>query len=74
MAGSRTGTPTIIKLVRKICKLHANYGASNLSALTSPEFAAAVVALTVACSAFESLDNYPGEIDYTTPGGPEDII
>lgn len=73
MAGSRTGTPSIIKLVRKICKIHSQYGASNLSALTSPEFAAAVVALTVACGVFESLDNYPGEIDFTTPFGVEDI-
>lgn len=72
MAGSRTGTPTIIRLSRKICKLVANYGASNLAASTSSEFATAVVALTVACAAFEAADNFPAQIDRVNPAGPED--
>jgi len=72
MAGSRTGTPSIIHLVRKICRLKANFGAADLSAATSPEFAAAVTALTVACAVFESLDNFPAQIDRVAPDGPED--
>jgi hypothetical protein len=72
MAGSRTGTPSIIHLSRKICRLKANFGASDLSAATSPEFAAAVLALTVACAAFEALDNFPAQIDRVHPNGPED--
>jgi hypothetical protein len=72
MAGSRTGTPSIIRYSRKICKLKAQWGAANLSSATSPEFAAAVTALTIACAAFEALDNYPAQIDRIAPDGPED--
>jgi hypothetical protein len=72
MAGSRTGTPTIIKLARKICRLKSNLGASNLEAATSTEFAAAVLALQIACIAFEAADNYPAQIDRVNPAGPED--
>lgn len=72
MAGTRTGTPTIIKLVRRICKLKAVWGASDLAAATTPEFAAAVGVLQVACAAFEALDDFPAQIDRTAPFGPED--
>lgn len=72
MAGSRTGTPSIIKLARKICKLKANFGASNLRVATSADFDDAVTALTLACAAFEALDNFPAEIDRVNPAGPED--
>ena len=67
MAGSRTGTPTIIKLARRICKLKGIWGAQNLAARTTPEFAAAVDALQTACLAFEALDDFPGQIDNTGP-------
>jgi hypothetical protein len=73
MAGSKTGTPTIIRLVRKICKLVAVYGAGNLGSSTTPEFAAAVVTLVAACHAFEALDDFPAQIDTTSPFGPEDL-
>ncbi len=72
MAGSRTGTPTIIKLVRTICRVSSRYGASDLAARTTPEFRAAVNALVAACMAFEALDDQPAEIDFTGPVGPED--
>lgn len=74
MAGSRTGTPSIIRLSRKICKLQATWGASNLAAQTSPEFAAAVTLLAAACAAFEAADNYPAQIDNVAPHGPEDVL
>lgn len=73
MAGSRTGTPTIIAIVRKICRVTTRYGASDLAAKTTPEFQAAVTALVAACMAFEALDDQPAEIDATLPSGPEDI-
>lgn len=73
MAGSKTGTPTIIKLARRICKVRALWGASDLQAKTSPGFRAAVDALAIACAAFEALDDYPAQIDRTTPYGPEDL-
>lgn len=67
MAGSKTGTPTIIRLTRKICRLVAVYGAGNLASTTTAEFAAAVLALVTACHAFEALDDQPGQIDSTEP-------
>lgn len=72
MAGTRSGTSTIIKLARRICKLKALWGASDLAARTSPEFAAAVAALVIACTAFEAADNFPAQIDRIAPAGPED--
>jgi hypothetical protein len=73
MAGSRTGTPTIIKLVRKICRLVTVLGAGNLSSSTSVEYAAAVFALVAVCAAFEAADNFPAQIDRVDPAGPEDV-
>jgi len=67
MAGTKTGTPTIIKLSRKICKIVAVYGAGNLATVGGSEFAAAVSALVIACQAFEALDDQPGQIDSTVP-------
>jgi len=75
MAGSITGTPSIIRLTRKICKLVAVYGAGNLATAATPEFAAAVVTLVAACHAFEALDDFPGQIDATAPIRPgEDVV
>jgi hypothetical protein len=72
---ARTGTPTIIRLARKICQLQALWGAADLAAKTTPEFAAAVRALAAACAAFEALDDLPAQIDATPPffGGDPDI-
>lgn len=67
MAGSKTGTPTIIRLVRKICRVRTIFGAGDLATKTTAEYAAAVAALAVACAAFEALDDFPGQIDSTSP-------
>lgn len=67
MGGSRTGTPSIIKLARHICRLFYALGAGDLAAKTTPEFATAVAALAAACIAFEALDDFPGQIDNTGP-------
>lgn len=64
---ARTGTPTIIALARKICKLRAVYGASDLATKGTPEIAAAVTALAIACAAFELIDDQVGEIDAVAP-------
>lgn len=72
MAGTKSGTATIIRLVRKICRMVAIYGAGDLGSRTTPAFAAAVLALVAACQAFEALDDFPAEIDRTAPFGPED--
>lgn len=70
---ARTGVPTIISSARVICKMVGVYGAPGLAGSTTPEFAAAVLALVAACNAFTALDDYPAEIDRTTPYGPEDL-
>lgn len=67
MAGTKTGTPTIIKLTRKICRLVGTYGAGDLGTKATPEFRTAVLALVAACQAFETLDDFPGEVDATDP-------
>jgi hypothetical protein len=51
----------------------AIYGASDLSARTSPAYQAAVFGLVSACAVFEAADDKPGEVDRTPPAGPEDI-
>jgi hypothetical protein len=73
MAGSRTGTPTVIWLTRKICKTVTRLGASDLAAKTNAEYAAAVNALVAVCMAFEALDDQPAEIDNTGAAGVEDV-
>jgi len=67
MAGSKTGTPTIIKAARTICRMVAVYGAGNLATVTTPEFRTAVLALVTACQAFEALDDFPAQIDSSEP-------
>lgn len=73
MAGSRTGTPTIIKLVRHICRVVNKYGVRDLESKTNASYKAAVLALVAACALFEAADDFPGEVDYTAPFGPEDV-
>ncbi len=67
MSGTKTGSTTIIKLVRHICRIVAIYGASDLATRTTPAFQAAVLGLTAACDAFTALDDFPGQIDATEP-------
>ena len=67
---AKTGTSTIVKLARKICKMRAIYGATDLAVKTTPEFASAVGVLILACQAFEALDDQVGEIDNTAPLRP----
>lgn len=74
MAGGRTGTSTIYYLAKKICKMVGVYGANDLAARTSGEFAAAVIALVAACHAFEALDNFPFQVDRVAPAGVEDSL
>jgi len=72
MSRTVNGVSTILRSSRKICRMVGRFGAAPLGAATTPAFQAAVVALVVACQAFDALDNYPGEIDLTAPDGPED--
>lgn len=62
-----TGVPSIITAARTICRLVDRFGTGTLAGSTTPEFAAAVIALVAACKAFEALDPTPGEIDPVDP-------
>lgn len=74
MAKIRTGSSTVIRLARRICSVVGRMGAGDLATRATPEFAAAVMALVAACQAFEALDDFPGQIDHTSPIRPgEDI-
>jgi len=73
MAGSRTGTPSIVDAARKICRMVGTYGAADLSAKTTPAFAAAVATLVAACAVLQALDDNLLKIDRHEPLGPEDI-
>lgn len=72
MAKTKTGSSSIIRFARKICRLVNTYGATDLAARTSDAYAAAVTALVAACMAFEALDDYPAQIDRNAPFGVED--
>jgi len=72
MAGSRTGTPTVIKLARRICHLVNTWHVSDLQAKTSSDFKDAVMLLVAACAVLEAADNFPFQIDRVAPDGPED--
>ncbi len=75
MAKLVTGSSTIIRLSRKICSIVGRFGAGDLSTRATPEMAAAVNALVLACAAFEALDDFPGQIDATAPiRSGEDVI
>jgi len=75
MGGTITGTPTIIRLARKICKMVAVYGAGDLGTVATEEFRLAVLALVVACQALDLLDDQPFEIDATEPiRSGEDVV
>jgi hypothetical protein len=72
MGRSVTGTSSILGASRVICRMVGRFGTARFALATTPQFAAAVVALVAACQAFEALDNEPGQIDGSAPDGPED--
>jgi hypothetical protein len=73
MARNVNGSSTIIVSTRRICRMVGKYGTGGIASATSshPAFLAAVIALVAACQVWESLDDFPGEIDQT-PGGETD--
>lgn len=67
MSGSRTGTSTVISLARHICRVVRKFHVADLAVIATPELAAAVAALVVACEAFDASDDFAGQIDKTAP-------
>lgn len=72
MARRVDGTSSIIAASRWICRMVGRFGAARFGANTTPEFQAAVVALVIACQAWEALDDFPGEVDHTGGEDPDD--
>lgn len=75
MAGSKTGSKTIFKHAKSIARLYNKYGASDIDTITAEgvAFGDCVRAIVACVIAVYATDDYPLEIDYTTPGGPEDL-
>ena len=57
------GVPTLLRLVRLICRAAGKFGTAGLSQSTTPELAAAVATLVAACHVFELLDDNVWERD-----------
>lgn len=72
MARNVNGVSSILSAARLICRMVSRFGTATLSAKTSPEFAAAVAALALACQALELVDDYVATIDRTA-GGTGDL-
>lgn len=70
MARRVTGVSSILVGARLICRMVGRYGTARLATATTPELAAAVTTLVVACQAFDALDDYPGQIDQSGPVRP----
>lgn len=76
MARKVTGVSSVLKASRVICRMVGRFGVAQLAASTTNELAQAALALSVACRAFEALDDYPVATDRTAGGsgvGDEDI-
>jgi len=74
MAGSKTGTWSIVQHSRKILDLFNTYGASDLRARTSVDFETCVVNLVICMTQLALTDDYLLQKDRTAPAGPEDPI
>lgn len=74
MAGSKTGTPSIVKAARDITRLYQTYGASDLEAATNTQFKDCVVDLVACFVQLLLTDDYLLMRDRTGPAGPEDSV
>lgn len=69
----RDGSSSILTGARLVCRMVQRFGTTGFQArYEDATFTAAVAALAAACMAFDALDDYPGQVDYTDPQGPED--
>jgi hypothetical protein len=73
MAGTRTGTSTIVKLCGQITRLVGTYGAADMATRTSNEFATCVMGLVSCYNILRATDDFLLMVDFTAPLGPEDL-
>jgi len=74
MAGSKTGTYSIVKNARDIARLVQKYGATDLESRTSAQFNTCVLNLVQCVVALALTDDYLLQYDRTLPAGPEDQV
>ena len=74
MAGTKTGTWSIVKLSREINRIYSKYGASDLVDRTSQQFADCILGLVVCVVQLSLTDDYLLQKDRTGGAGPEDPI
>jgi len=73
MAGTKTGTKSVVDLSRKITSLVQKYGVTDLVARTNQEFYDCVIALAQCFVALAATDDYLLQRDASEPLGPEDV-
>ena len=74
MAGSKTGTSTIVHEALHIAKVFQKYGASDLAARTNVDFQTCIVNLIQCAVALALTDDFLLMRDRTGPAGPEDTL
>lgn len=78
MAGSRTGAPSWARIISKACKLSHTVGfQQGATALLGADAADILAAWATFCLLFETFlaaDDWPLQIDATSPIGPGDIV
>lgn len=73
MAGTKTGTWSIVQNAKDIARLKQKYGATDLEARTSADFATCILNLVLCVVQLELTDDYLLMKDASAPLGPEDI-
>lgn len=74
MAGSKTGTWSIVQHARDITRLYTKYGAVDLESRTSSDFLACVQGLVACYTLLQNSDDFLLQVDRTLPAGPEDQV
>lgn len=73
MAGRRSGTASIVEAAKRISRMVTVYGAGDLTARTSADFTACIVALVECYAVLAGTDDLLLQIDRHAPFGPEDL-
>lgn len=74
MAGSKTGTWSIVQDARHMARMFQKYGAVDMVSRTSQDFYDCVVALIQCYIVLQSTDDYLLQVERTLPAGPEDQV
>lgn len=73
MAGTKTGTWSIVQDAKDIARLYQKYGASDLEARTNADFQTCILNLVLCVVQLSLTDDYLLQKDASAPLGPEDV-